>query len=45
MEYRIDSVSAAPRLVNRLRLKHWALLAALAESTTLAQAAITISVT
>ena len=45
MEYRIDGVSGAPRLVNRLRLKHWALLAALSESGTLAQAAITISVT
>lgn len=45
MEYRIDGVSSAPRLVNRLRLKHWALLAALAEADTLARAAVAISVT
>ena len=45
MEYRIDSPNSAPRLINRLRLKHWALLAALAESPVLAQAASAISVT
>ena len=45
MEYRIDAPSTAPRLVNRLRLKHWALLAALADTPVLAHAASAISVT
>lgn len=45
MEYRLDGPEAALRLVNRLRLKHWALLAALADSPVLAQAASAISVT
>ena len=45
MEYRIDAQSTVPRLVNRLRLKHWALLAALAETPVLAQAASAIHVT
>jgi len=35
----------SPRLVNRLKLKHWALLGALGESATLNQAAARISVT
>ncbi|TXH60814.1 MAG: LysR family transcriptional regulator [Burkholderiaceae bacterium] len=34
-----------PRLVNRLRLKHWALLSALGETLTLHQAAVRINVT
>lgn len=45
MEYRTDDPDAARRLVNRLRLKHWALLAALAETPVLAQAAYAVSVT
>ncbi|BEP36280.1 LysR family transcriptional regulator [Variovorax sp. V59] len=45
MEYRIDSPNSAPRLINRLRLKHWALLSALADNPVLAQAASAISVT
>lgn len=45
MEYPVNGIAAAPRLINRLRLKHWALLAALADSHTLGQAAIEISVT
>jgi len=38
-------MALAPRLVNRLRLKHWALLSALDEAGTLNQAAAQISVT
>jgi len=38
-------MSLTPRLVNRLRLKHWSLLGALGESATLNQAAASISVT
>src|SRR6476661_5645126 len=34
-----------PRLVNRLRLKHWSLLSALGEVPTLNQAATTINIT
>jgi DNA-binding transcriptional LysR family regulator len=45
MEYRTDSVTMAPRLVNRLRLKHWALLAALADTRKLNEAALRISTT
>lgn len=45
MEYRKDPTLTAPRLVNRLRLKHWALLAALAETPVLAHAASAINVT
>lgn len=37
--------SLSPRLVNRLRLKHWSLLNALGEAGTLVQAAAVISVT
>lgn len=44
MEY-LQIPHAEPRLVNRLRLKHWALLAALAETPTLHRAAQAISVT
>ena len=45
MEYRQIPANAVPRLINRLRLKHWALLAALAETRTLHEAATRISVT
>ena len=45
MEYRPTTAATAPRLINRLRLKHWALLAALAETRTLHEAATRISVT
>lgn len=45
MEYRSTTSTTAPRLINRLRLKHWALLAALAETRTLHEAANRISVT
>jgi len=45
MESRRDPIQIAPRLVNRLRLKHWALLAALADVHTLREAAARISVT
>ena len=45
MEYRKNEAVVAPRLINRLRLKHWALLAALAETRTLHEAATRISVT
>jgi DNA-binding transcriptional LysR family regulator len=49
MEYRNPGLHGAstdiPRLVNRLRLKHWALLSALGEVPTLHQAAARISVT
>lgn len=45
MEYRASAFAAVPRLMNRLRLKHWALLAALAETRTLHEAAGRISVT
>lgn len=45
MEYRKNAPTEAPRLINRLRLKHWALLAALAETHTLHEAAKRISVT
>ena len=49
LEYRgdepLNETSSIPRLVNRLRLKHWALLAALGEVTTLNGAAQQISVT
>ncbi|MDB5848404.1 MAG: transcriptional regulator, LysR family [Rhodoferax sp.] len=45
MEYRKNIPTEAPRLINRLRLKHWALLAALAETHTLHEAAQRISVT
>ena len=38
-------MSLTPRLVNRLRLKHWSLLSALGETPTLNQAAARISVT
>ena len=38
-------MSLTPRLVNRLRLKHWSLLSALGESTTLNQAAASINIT
>ncbi len=38
-------MSSTPRLVNRLRLKHWSLLSALGETATLNQAALRISVT
>lgn len=49
-EYRLDEPPAStepslPRLVNRLRQKHWALLAALGESPTLNAAAARIAVT
>lgn len=44
MEYRNQTTDPQPRLVNRLRLKHWALLAALAETTTLQKAASEIGV-
>lgn len=40
-----DGPDGAPRLINRLRLKHWALLAALADSPVLAQAAHAICMT
>ncbi|WP_394788156.1 LysR family transcriptional regulator [Rhodoferax sp.] len=45
MEYRTPVPTEAPRLINRLRLKHWALLAALAETRTLNEASTRISVT
>jgi DNA-binding transcriptional LysR family regulator len=45
MEYPVDLETMVPRLVNRLRLKHWALLAALAETRTLAEAASRIATT
>ncbi len=45
MEYRQRAQNATPRLINRLRLKHWALLAALAETRTLHEAATRINVT
>ena len=45
MEYRKTTVNATPRLINRLRLKHWALLAALDETRTLHEAATRINVT
>src|SRR6218665_655659 len=45
MEYRLDAPHAASRLMNRLRLKHWALLAALSDMPVLAQAASAVSVT
>lgn len=45
MEYRSTTSTTTPRLINRLRLKHWALLAALAETRTLHEAANRISVT
>ncbi|KAB7627736.1 LysR family transcriptional regulator [Verminephrobacter eiseniae] len=45
MEYRLDDPHAASRLMNRLRLKHWALLAALSDMPVLAQAASAVSVT
>jgi len=45
MEYRKTAANATPRLINRLRLKHWALLAALADTRTLHEAATRISVT
>jgi DNA-binding transcriptional LysR family regulator len=38
-------MSLTPRLVNRLRLKHWSLLSALGETATLNQAALRINVT
>ncbi|PXW97503.1 LysR family transcriptional regulator [Sphaerotilus hippei] len=38
-------MSLTPRLVNRLRLKHWSLLSALGEASTLNQAAALINVT
>jgi DNA-binding transcriptional LysR family regulator len=38
-------MSLTPRLVNRLRLKHWSLLSALGDTATLNQAALRISVT
>lgn len=38
-------MSLSPRLVNRLRLKHWSLLGALGDTATLNQAAVSISVT
>jgi DNA-binding transcriptional LysR family regulator len=38
-------MSLTPRLVNRLRLKHWSLLSALGEAATLNQAAAAINVT
>ena len=38
-------MTLTPRLVNRLRLKHWSLLSALGESGTLNQAAIGLNVT
>jgi len=38
-------MSLTPRLVNRLRLKHWSLLSALGEASTLNQAAAAINVT
>ena len=38
-------MSLTPRLVNRLRLKHWSLLSALGDTPTLNQAAVHISVT
>lgn len=38
-------MSLTPRLVNRLRLKHWSLLSALGETPTLNQAALRINVT
>src|SRR6218665_2797594 len=44
MEYRLDDPHAASRLMNRLRLKHWALLAALSDMPVLAQAASAVSV-
>jgi DNA-binding transcriptional LysR family regulator len=44
MEYRKNAAASAPRLINRLRLKHWALLAALAETQTLNEAARRINV-
>lgn len=45
MEYRQLPANTTPRLINRLRLKHWALLAALADTRTLHEAATRISVT
>ncbi|HKX41863.1 MAG TPA: LysR family transcriptional regulator [Burkholderiaceae bacterium] len=45
MEYRDPTALAASRLINRLRLKHWALLAALADTRTLREAAARINVT
>jgi DNA-binding transcriptional LysR family regulator len=39
------TMSLTPRLVNRLRLKHWSLLSALGETATLNQAALRINVT
>jgi DNA-binding transcriptional LysR family regulator len=38
-------MSSTPRLVNRLRLKHWSLLSALGDTPTLNQAAVQIHVT
>lgn len=38
-------MTLTPRLVNRLRLKHWSLLSALGDSGTLNQAAISLNVT
>src|SRR6218665_2559985 len=45
MEYRLDDPHAASRLMNRLRLKHWARLAALSDMPVLAKAASAVSVT
>lgn len=45
IEYRFDSPTMVPRLVNRLRLKHWALLAALADTHKLSEAALRLSTT
>src|SRR4051812_34838979 len=39
------AVTLTPRLVNRLKLKHWSLLSALGETPTLHEAAARISVT
>jgi DNA-binding transcriptional LysR family regulator len=41
----IESPLGPSRLINRLRLKHWALLATLAETSTLAQASIHLNTT
>ncbi|MBC7731569.1 MAG: LysR family transcriptional regulator, partial [Bacteriovorax sp.] len=38
-------MTLTPRLVNRLRLKHWSLLSALGDSGTLNQAAISLNAT